>query len=339
MRIVVDSAVRKNVIDTELDEEVPEVGTTPAPQQAQRTLDGLALHAVDVDDFADYRGVTFTHDVILRDVRFSRGFSFAGATFQGRVRFFGVMNERAAGSVADFKGARFHGSAIFNHKSALYLANFQDAQFGDTTKFKGCRFYASAQFEGAVFSSSANFKDATFNGSGNFSRARFESVADFDDAVFRYPLSHARFMSTRFCGPAHFNDVKFCGNADFTEAVFSQGATFHQARFDLRQKEPDAEAFATERSESDQADVFVCFDRCTFHADEDGQVVTFEYAKFGDRNFRREITFDGAFFRPSIGPSARRPEANFQRAVFLGDTSFNEAQFSQQVCANFSRPI
>lgn len=335
---MVDIAARLPLIESELeDEELGAVSAPPALPPEPRILDGLLSENTTFDQFADYAGVTFTDDVVLRNVRFAKGFSFAGAVFQGRTRFFGVTNERAKGSRADFAGAKFHGSAQFNQRASLYLANFEGAVFGDTAKFQGCRFYASANFDKALFSASANFKGATFNGSGNFSQARFESIADFDEAVFRYPLSHARFVSSRFVGPAHFNEARFCGSADFTEAVFSQGATFHRARFDLLQKEAEPETDEDEASLlHDEADVFVCFDRCTFHADDEGQVATFEWAKFGDRNFRREISFDGAYFRPSIGPSKQPPQVVFQRALFLGSTSFSQAQFATQVAGDFT---
>ncbi len=155
--------------------------------------------------------------------------------------------------------------------------------------------------------------------------------------MFRYPLSHARFLSARFNSQSHFNETRFCGSADFTEAVFSQGATFNRARFDLLQKGPDQDGDDEEASLLHaEADMFVSFERCTFHADEEGHVATFEYAKFGDRNFRREVSFDGAYFRPSIGLGKERPKVIFHRALFIGCTSFNQAQFLPQVAGDFT---
>lgn len=182
---MVDIAARLPLIDSDLeDEELGAVSPAPALPPEPRILPGLLRESGTFDEFADYSGVTFTDDVVLRNIRFTKGFSFAGAVFQGRVRFFGVANERTKGSRADFSGAKFHGSAQFNQKSALYLGNFEGAEFGDTARFQGCRFYASANFDKAVFNATANFKAATFNGSGNFSQVRFESIADF--AAFHF---------------------------------------------------------------------------------------------------------------------------------------------------------
>ena len=326
----------RSVNEADLEDEFLEPSTLPPPLPPERTLDGLKLDDVTFPSFVDYRGVTFTDDVVLRNVRFLGGFSFAGAVFQKRVRFDGVMNERGRGSKAEFDGAKFHGSAFFNRKSALYLASFQEALFGDTARFQACRFYASATFERAVFSSTANFKNATFNGTANFSQARFESTAEFEAAVFRYPQSHVRFLKARFNGPSHFNVARFCGSADFAEAVFAQGVTFDSAHFAISEKGTESEEEADQVPSIQQgADLYVCFDRCTFHADESGEVARFEHAQFGDRNLRREVSFNGASFRPSLGPTKVRPFVNAQKAHFSGQVSFREAKFWEGVSADF----
>ena len=228
-------ASRKVLIEPDFDDE-PELDAGPGARPAVRIFKELLLNDETVDDFGDYRGATFKGNVVLRDVRFPKGFSFSGATFHGKVRFLGVTNGRTGGSVAEFAGAKFHQSAHFNRRSALYRADFQGAYFGDVAKFQGCRLYAAASFNKALFSGPANFKGATFNGSGTFLGARFESSADFEEVIFRYQLSHARFIATHFSSAANFNGARFCGTVDFTEAVFFQGTNFHAARFDLRQK-------------------------------------------------------------------------------------------------------
>jgi len=97
----------------------------------------LALTDATISEFADYSGVTFTEDVIVKDVRFTRGFSFEGATFRKRVRFENVANDRVRGSKAEFANARFHGSAFFVGTTALYLASFQGAHFAERARFQG----------------------------------------------------------------------------------------------------------------------------------------------------------------------------------------------------------
>lgn len=335
---MVDGLARVTAVEAELEDELLEAPAQPPPLPAERILGGLELDGTTFPSFVDYRGVTFTGDVILRNVRFLGGFSFAGAVFRRRVRFDNVMNERGRGSKAEFDGAKFHGSAFFNRKSALYLASFQDTLFADVAKFQGCRFYASVDFARAVFASAANFRSAVFNGAGDFSDTRFESTADFEGALFRYPKSHAGFAKARFNGPAHFNDASLCGNSDFTEAVFAQGVTFHNARFALNQKTNDVDDEGEQRpAVLHDADVFVRFDRSTFHADEDGEVVNFEHARFGDHNLRREVSFDGAKFRPSMGPSKEQPLAILRKVQFFGPVSFSEAVFLEPVSADFDQ--
>lgn len=333
---MVDAALR-NLVEPDFDDDGPELIVAAVAAPDAEVHEGLSVEGVTFDEFQDYRGATFLGPVLLRDVRFQRGFSFEGAKFHGKVRFYGVTNGRTGGSVANFNGAEFRQSVTFNRRTALYRADFQNARFGDQAKFHGCRFYAAARFDKAVFGHPANFKSAIFNGAGHFNGARFESSAEFEEVEFRYRHAHARFGSCHFAGPSDFNGGRFCGSVDFTEAVFFQGANFHGSRFDLRQTEADAdEESASTQEASERADIVVCFASATFHADEDGQVANFENAKFGDRNFHREITFDRAYFRPSIGPSPRDPCVNFKRAHFLGATSFGEAQFAPSVAAEFS---
>ena len=338
---MVDAVLLRIPVAPDLEDDVPDLIVAAVAAPNPQVHEGLSLEGVTFDDFQDYRGATFLGPVLLREVRFQRGFSFEGAKFHDRVRFYGVTNGRTGGSVASFKEAEFLQSASFIRKTALYRADFQGAQFHDQAKFHGCRFYATARFDKATFGLPANFKSAIFNGAGHFNAARFESSAEFEEVEFRYLHSHARFHSGHFAGPADFNGGRFCGSADFTEAVFFQGANFHGCRFDLRQTEAEAEADvegenASKQEGSERADITVCFESTTFHADEGGQVANFENAKFGDRNFHREITFDRAYFRPSIGPSPRSPHVNFKRARFLGATSFCEAQFVPSVTAEFS---
>lgn len=333
---MVDGLARAAVIEADLEDELLEAHSQPPPLPSPRTLDGLIIDDATFPSFVDYRGVTFTGDVVLRNVRFLGGFSFAGAVFQRRVRFNGVMNERGRGSKAEFDGAKFHGSAFFNKKTTLYLASFQQTLFGDTARFQACRFYASVTFEGAIFSSTANFKNATFNGTGNFSQARFDSTADFEGAVFRYPQSHARFVQARFNGPSHFNEARFCGSADFEEAVFAQGATFDSAHFALSEKGNESDDDADQAPSVQQgADIYVCFDNCSFHADESGEVARFDQARFGDRNLRREVSFEGASFRPSLEPSKAASVVNVHKAQFCGPLSLSEANFLEGVSADF----
>ena len=271
-------------------------------------------------------------------IPYSIGGFYTGRVLDSGKSPFGTL-QHASRSKAEFDAAKFHGSAFFNRKSALYLASFQDTLFADVAKFQGCRFYASVDFARAVFASAANFKSAVFNGSGNFLNARFESTADFEGALFRYPKSHAGFAKARLNGPAHFNDASLCGNSDFTEAVFAQGVTFHNARFALNQKTPDPDDEGEQQRPVPQhdADIFVRFDGSTFHADEGGEVVNFEHARFGDNNLRREVSFDGAKFRPSLGPSKQQPLAVLRKVQFFGPVSFSEAVFLEHVSADFDQ--
>ena len=291
---VPETALRNVVVASDLEEEddLFEPLQQPNEEQVPRTLEGLTLRGEVVRDFADYRNVVFTRDVSLRDVRFAKGFSFAGARFLGRATLFNVSNDRIRGNSASFAGATFNQQVRANRGCAFYLADFSSATFLSNAKFKGCRFYAAARFDGAKFAGPANFDSAVFNGSGHFNDARFASSADFERVIFRYSISHARFAEAHFVGPAIFKQAQFSGHADFTSAIFHSGVTFYRAKFALeKESEDDAsdELDQTGIRGGDQADLTVSYDGAVFMAVDDGDTATFEGVKFGDRNFRRYV--------------------------------------------------
>jgi uncharacterized protein YjbI with pentapeptide repeats len=280
--------------------------------------------------------VTFTGPVDLKNARFTRGFSFAGATFLKSMKFSKVWNDQVSGSKAEFAGATFFGSVYVRDKSAFYRANFKGADFKSIVTFKGQRFYSSACFDGARFRSAANFAKATFNGAAEFRKAEFFSEADFEHAMFRYQLSHARFSEAIFNAPAFFNSVLFSGNADFEAAEFRNGATFEGSWFSLEQT--DEQDDSKQSTNYGTADLFANFDGAVFlSAPGEAEVVSFKDAKFGDANLHRSVSFERTHFKPWY--SEGKPRAvlvNFEKMACNGPVSFSEARFHECVAANFT---
>lgn len=329
-------AVKHDIFD-EFDEadELPS-GSDPAISNELITLEGLSLKDQVVREFADYRNVVFTRDVVLRDVRFVKGFSFAGARFLGRVILNDVRIDNAKGCIAAFSGAVFSQQFKASRDCRLYRADFSGAIFQGNAIFKGVTFLASARFEGTTFNA-CNFSRATFSGVGVFNDAKFQSSADFEAATFKYNISAARFRHAKFTGPAIFKNARFAGDAEFDSAVFNSGATFFQAQFALERagsEEEDGEELSAEPSKA-SADLIVSFSGAVFLADDDGDTVTFEGAKFGDRNFKRATTFDNAYFRPMKGQKPKQCIANFREVSCLGPITFRGAQFQVFVRADF----
>lgn len=328
----------RSAVEEEEDDELLQTQTAPETTEPPpiKTLEGLALANTIIQEFADYRGVTFTGPVDLKNVRFTRGFSFAGATFLKSMKFSKVWNDQVSGSKAEFAGARFFGSVYVRDKSAFYRANFKGADFGSMVTFKGQRFYSSACFDGAKFRSTANFAKATFNGAAEFRKAEFFSEADFEYATFRYQLSHARFSEAIFNAPAVFNSVLFSGNADFEAAEFRKGAMFEGSCFSLEQV--DDQDDREQSQDYGTADLFAKFDGAVFlPAPGEAEVVSFEDAKFGDANLHRSVSFERAHFKPWYSEGKPRDVvANFGNIACNGPASFSEAHFHERVSANFT---
>lgn len=320
------------------EEDLELLDAAPAPQDETtfKTLDGLRLENQIVQQFADYRNVTFTGPVELKNVRFAQGFSFAGATFLAPVRFAKVWNDKVSGSKADFAHAKFFGSAYFREKSAFYRANFKGADFQSMVTFRGQRFYSTACFDDAKFRSTAGFAKVIFNGAAEFRKSEFFGEADFEGATFRYNLSHARFSEALFKAPAYFNNVLFAGNADFAEVEFRSGTTFEASGFSLDQEDEPEEGQRS--SNYAAADLFVKFDGALFlPAPGDAEVVSFKEVKFGDSNLVRTVSFNRAHFKPWL--SEGKPHevvANFSNMTCNGPISFSEAQFHSHVSADYT---
>jgi uncharacterized protein YjbI with pentapeptide repeats len=332
--VVLRSSARSVLEDSEF-EELPIEFAPTAPDT--RILDGLILTNTTVAAFADYKGVTFTGPVTLKDVRFQQGFSFAGATFLGPVKLTGVSNDRIRGSIAQFAGA-FFGQTLRARKCTFYLCDFTGVRFEQFADFRGTRFYASAKFDKTQFPIAANFSATIFNGSGNFRQANFGGSCDFERVVFKYKHSHARFNEVQFAHHVGFNQAQFSGSVDYTDAVFKSGVSFEDSRFHhgAAPSSQDSDADVTEEN----GDFAILFDRVTFRADDDGQTANFKSARFGDHTVPRPVSFKSAMFRPSATEIRAKPSpltTNFTEMECSGPVDFRDASFSENVSVDFAQ--
>ncbi len=309
-----------------------------SPSTERRTIPGLRLDGDSFDELQDYSNTIFTGPVIFRNVRFTVGCKFDGAIFQERVNFSNVQSLTAKGASTSFIGCRFEKIARFD-RSTLYLANFSNAAFEGVASFRNVRFLASARFDSAKFREPATFIDAEFNGLGSFNEVAFAKSATFTGAVFRYWLSHARFNKSSFGELAGFDRCQFSGLAEFAEAVFKAGATFAGARFTERLDDGGSsngtQPSPTARAAANRADLSVDFSGASFSPSHEGELVSFENAKVGDRNFARDAVFDKAVFHSAAGKALSGVEANFNGFDCYGGFSLHQAHFMQGVDARF----
>lgn len=331
-----ESTAQKLVSDLDGDEDTLEQPGAPNEQlpPPPRSIPGLRLEGKTFTEFQDFSNVTFTKPVILKNVRFTAGCCFDKAVFLKRVNFSGVQIAGAAGSLTSFQDCDFQAMARFD-KSTLYLANFSRSIFRAASSFRSVRFNASAKFDDVQFAGAVGFVDAIFSGSGNFCRGRFEDSADFGRAEFRYWLSHARFNETQFNGLAAFNEAQFSGNADFENAQFLGGATFSAARFSERLEDDAGNTQEPSSNPAPRADLAIRFVKAQFACSEAGEYVSFESAKFGDRNFTRDADFSCAIFL-SPKKAGELVVADFGQLDCSGGLSFRDAEFQAGVALQLS---
>lgn len=313
-----------------------EIGSLAPPLPSQPThIFGDEISETDktFDQVVNFDGATFERDVSLKNCRFLRGFSFKGATFKGRVTLTGCSVTGARGNKSAFDDAVFE-RTFRAERATFYVTSFAGARFKQSANFKGARFYNSARFDKAQFSLPAVFASSTFNGLGSFFEATFHRTANFEGAKFKYSISHARFGAAVFKELATFDGSEFSGSADFFRANFLRGATFNEARFCFVSREPDADTEG-DTSSKVSGDLTVNFKESRFSGDHNGTIATFEKARFGDHNYRRDVVFDGALFACSTDEGRCTP-INFKDIEALGHFSMRSTFFRRGVDVNFA---
>ena len=304
-----------------------------------RTFNGLVLANQIFDDFQDFSGSVFEGPVDARGARFNAGFSFDRAVFKDRVRFEGAIVRPQKGNSARFHGARFEDVARFN-RALLYLAVFQDAVFDKFAEFRWARFYGSAQFGAVKFGEASSFADTVFQGPGNFNGASFARQVDFRKARFRNRGSHARFAKAKFLAPALFDEAQFGGHAEFNEAKFYGGASFAKSVFGFavnNNGEDEDELADPDRNEATDADLRIAFQGSEFRDGPTGEVAVFDEARFGDLNFRRHANFDDTkFTRTTPANPSHLPRAHFKELKCNGGLSMRHAHFGGVIEVDFA---
>jgi hypothetical protein len=190
---------------------------------ADATLIDINLQDGVVAD-SDFRGATFTGNVVLDTTTFTCDALFDGATFTGDAS----CVKTTFGGRAMFANATFSGGALFLGVTFSDNAGFGGATFNGGVRFDEANFNDSAWFTTAIFNEGAVFNGAAFNGSAWFDGATVKDVASFDGATFN---GSARFDKTTFNDDALFSGVTFGGEAGFSDATFNNLAGFTEAIF------------------------------------------------------------------------------------------------------------
>jgi uncharacterized protein YjbI with pentapeptide repeats len=163
---------------------------------------------------SDFRGATFTGNVVFDTTTFTGSAQFDGATFTGNASF---LNAAFTGS-AQFDGATFGGHAAFSEATFRHNVLFDEATFRGNAAFSEATF-SGAGFRKSTFGGRAVFHNATFSLPPWFVGATFSGQAWFGEATFNGAL----FDGATFGGGAVFDNATFRGRAAFSGATFGGG--------------------------------------------------------------------------------------------------------------------
>ena len=130
----------------------------------------------------------------------------------------------------------------FTGANFLHFADWQYAQFLDTTVFDQATFKDTAYFVESTFSKfttfsetkflrQALFKGAVFPGFTDFSGAKFSGATSFEGAVF---LKYTAFVMSDFSHGANFNYARFSDLGVFSDAIFKARSSLSLMRITLR---------------------------------------------------------------------------------------------------------
>jgi len=117
----------------------------------------------------------------------------------------------------DFSGFSFVGGGVSLDKTYITpCVDFNNCNFGRTSKFAGAKFGNFAMFSGAIFKNTAEFVSAEFQGDVLFQDCLFQSGADFERAIFY--------------GVPNFHGCTLHQNTSFDKAQFLAPPSAHAAR-------------------------------------------------------------------------------------------------------------
>jgi uncharacterized protein YjbI with pentapeptide repeats len=167
--------------------------------------------------------------VLFGEARFDERVVFDKAQLAGRVQFAGTE----FGGDTSFRGSTLAGDVTFGGTRFRAAANFERAHVETTRIFGidfGARFDGTAKFDHAVFRGRISFQDATFSWSPSFSGAHFTGWAGFREVCLPWGADFAR---ARFEGGVDFTRAQFNGRVEFRGAEFGGDRWFEETQFFL----------------------------------------------------------------------------------------------------------
>jgi len=288
----------------------------------------------------NFRGSQFNQSANFRDSRFNGSSYFCWSQFNQIADFFNSrFNQSANFSNSQFEDAVFMGS-LFN-QSAYFIdslfnrsASFRDSRFGDAF-FMGSRFNQTVDFSNSRFNLTANFRDSRFGGA-LFIGSRFNQTVDFSNSLFNQNANFrdsrfedALFMGSRFNQTAEFESSIFNQTADFSNSLFVdaffKGSQFNQSAY-FRKSRFNRTAYFKASQFNNTADFRASqFNNAAdFVGSQFDQTAYFRGSRFNETAYFVDCQFEDAIFIWAYLKSA-----DFRRAKFSGDLSFEGSQIDR----------
>jgi hypothetical protein len=171
-------------------------------------FDGAIKH------FVFFMDTIFAGKVSFIDACFDQNAFFISAWFNDEVDF---SSTRFVGNVNFYKSL-FNDTVNFSSVEFDSKTNFRSVKFNRDVKFVRTKFNGELSFLGTHFSGDVSFKGAKFlSKKATFTKTRFNNTVDFSEALFG---GEAHFAGAKFKGETNYNLTKFNEKAYFRKAWF-----------------------------------------------------------------------------------------------------------------------
>lgn len=222
---------------------------------------------------------------------------FSGAIFKSSA----IFDQCHFGDNAKFFGAKFESSCSFREASFGICPDFEKAKFDGDAKFDGAKFERHAFFQEIVANDVFSFANAEFNGNTSFLKATFNGISDFEGASFGYfaGFDLAQFKSLSIFRIPTSEEAK-PGQNNFVHISFSGSDFFSKASFTGRTFKSSASFCSYESHEETKKSK-----ETVFHQAPD----------FHNCKFHQDTNFDGAEFLEDTGPDAARAYRTLKLAM------------------------
>ncbi len=258
-----------------------------------------------INGSVNFNSVYFVTDISLQSTGCAGEVSFQDSQFNQSANFVWTKFYKNV----DFSWCRFNQTAYFGEALFNEDVDFRESQFDQTAFFHSAQFNQEAKFDNTHFNESANFVWSLFNLTADFYNAQFNGTAEFNEARF---IEEPHFQRSRFNGTVDFSRAHFDRGLDFRDVNFDQSTNFEWAQFNHGANFSKAKFNKSSDFNSAQFNQSVYFLETQFN----------QSADFRSSLFNQSVYFSRSHFRDAIFSWSNMKLADFGRATFSGDLSF-----------------